>query len=577
MGLVEPTDLETSDRQRTIRQRKKLERDPSRNEPALTAIMQRDYQSTTGRWLAWLNHLRTKELKLGMAHGYYGKSGTPKLLSYNPNHMWCFWAIVFNKKLTSFHGHMQSHLIWSLYIPVVAVLTLWAIDGFKPIDDGVAKSGRRWAILVESVMMERSTAFRGLIGYVLGGFVARAFTMWYLRRKNYAAFCGTCRNLVITMAAAVPMGAVSPRAGSSTAGSAESDPFDAVAIAELRRRLGRWAVLAHELGTLKARGAVDSDDGRIWLLKSGLLEEGEWEVMVNGDRHTTVLFWISMACRRLAAAGAMGSPEMSLCVEAVGFMRAKANDLMSSLDRDIPYPYASLLGMLVKTNVALMTAWRTSELYLNLCGVKMGAQNWATALEHNPNCKLWGDGPSDISSFPNQNATQFWTMVVLHLSTLFLWNMSYKAMYDLAKVLHNPFGNREIDIAHETINGGLRRLADELMGRTSKHLPPGMPPDMGGRSDAGRLSMPRELPPTAVEVPRSESNESALGTPSKGGMSETSKGGASEIPRTPKGSASEGGEHGSGTSKHKKRRGDGTDRSKRKEHSTSAAEKEVGV
>ena len=341
MGLVEPLGLpgyplsDNSDRRQvSIRRRKKLERDPSRNEPALGAITQRNYQSSTGKWLAWFNNLRTKELKMGAAEGFYGKPGTPKLLSYNPNHMWCFWAIVFNKKLTAFHDHMQSHLIWSLYIPIAAVLTLWAFDGFKPIDEGVAKPGRRWAILVESVMMERSGAFRGLIGYVLGGFVARAFTMWFMRRKNYAAFCGTCRNLIMTMAAVVPVGAVDvSRRGSTTAGPSSSagvDPFDAVAIAELRRRLGRWAVLAHELGTLKARGEVDSDDGRIWLLKSGLLEEGEWEVMVNGDRHTTVLFWITMACRRLSAAGVMGAPEMSLCVETVGAMRAKANDLRAS-------------------------------------------------------------------------------------------------------------------------------------------------------------------------------------------------------------------------------------------------------
>ena len=71
----------------------------------------------------------------------------------------------------------------------------------------------------------------------------------------------------------------------------------------------------------------------------------------------------------------------------------------------------------------------------------------------------------------------FITMVFVQLSTLFLWNISYKAMYDLAKVLHNPFGNRQIDVAHETISAGLRNLADQLLGNGEAHLPPDMPPE----------------------------------------------------------------------------------------------------
>jgi hypothetical protein len=34
---------------------------------------------------------------------------------------------------------------------------------------------------------------------------------------------------------------------------------------------------------------------------------------------------------------------------------------------------------------------------------------------------------------------------------LFAWNVSYKALYDLGYMLHNPFGDRRIDVAHEVI------------------------------------------------------------------------------------------------------------------------------
>ena len=112
--------------------------------------------------------------------------------------------------------------------------------------------------------------------------------------------------------------------------------------------------MAHEIGVLKARGAMDREEARSHLLNVQLIEEGEWEAMVAGDRHTTVLWWILMAVQRMNEAGAVGSLQLRSCAEAVSTMRAQANYLMSSLDRDLPYPYTSLLGMLVKINVALM-------------------------------------------------------------------------------------------------------------------------------------------------------------------------------------------------------------------------------
>ena len=51
--------------------------------------------------------------------------------------------------------------------------------------------------------------------------------------------------------------------------------------------------------------------------------------------------------------------------------------------------------------------------------------------------------------------------------------------YDLAKVMHNPFGNRRIDIAHEPIFEGLRKLSESLLGSPVEYLPPGMPQAAG--------------------------------------------------------------------------------------------------
>jgi hypothetical protein len=52
-------------------------------------------------------------------------------------------------------------------------------------------------------------------------------------------------------------------------------------------------VLGYELTILKARGHMDSDEGREYLMKKGILHKGEWEAMVKGDRHTSCFYWMN--------------------------------------------------------------------------------------------------------------------------------------------------------------------------------------------------------------------------------------------------------------------------------------------
>ena len=69
---------------------------------------------------------------------------------------------------------------------------------------------------------------------------------------------------------------------------------------------------------------------------------------------------------------------------------------------------------------------------------------------------------------------------------LFAWNLSYAALFDLTKMLYNPFGNRRIDVAHDAIGQGVRALARGLA-RAAPHIPPTMSP---GVSAAIRKEMP---------------------------------------------------------------------------------------
>ena len=84
----------------------------------------------------------------------------------------------------------------------------------------------------------------------------------------------------------------------------------------------------------------------------------EWEAMVVGDRHTTVFFWLQLSLKRLADKGALTQEAFSqCCAPAITSMRAQANDLMSSLDRDTPFPYIALAGVLVQVNLPHRAGW----------------------------------------------------------------------------------------------------------------------------------------------------------------------------------------------------------------------------
>jgi hypothetical protein len=120
-------------------------------------------------------------------------------------------------------------------------------------------------------------------------------------------------------------------------------------------------------------------------------------------------------------------------------MRLQANDLMRGVYRDKPYPYIAICGLLVHMNVLIMSTWK---------GVQWAIWYFSFGDELPSQSKLWVD-----------------------MFCLFMWNLGYVGLYNMGYLLHNPFGGRRIDVAHELISGGIRALAAELaLGQA--HLPP---------------------------------------------------------------------------------------------------------
>lgn len=282
---------------------------------------------------------------------------------------------------------------------------------------------------LETVLEDATDSFQWLIAFVLSGYVTASVAAWGRRRTNYASLCGNARNLNILLSSLVPLDKSNKELHAS------------------RKTLGRWVMLAFELAMLKARGNMDSEAGKQYLLSSGLMVKGEWEAMVNGDRHSTVFWWISMKVQRLQVDGYLCAEYVVRISAAVSSMRAQANDLMSSLDRDKPFPYVAICGLLVNCNLLLMCSWRSIEwsIWLRTFGGDLLFRS----------AKMWVD-----------------------ILTLFAWNISYASLYDLGYCLNNPFLDKRIDVAHETIFNGVRRLSSALAEGESC-----LPPDLKYKSD----------------------------------------------------------------------------------------------
>ena len=274
----------------------------------------------------------------------------------------------------------------------------------------------------EDTMSFAKGEFRFLIAFILAGYVASAVGRWKEVRTDYASLCGNTRNLILNINSILPQ-----------TSKIEDD---------CRGTATRWALCAYELAVLKSRGHMDSPQGRQYLEENGDLQPGEWDVLAPGDRHTAVLFWLQTLITELVHAEDLeGEMALKLC-EDISSFRAKANDMMSSLNRDRPFPYVALCGLLVKLNVFIFSTWKAIE--------------WSAWLKTFGYAGLFG------------GQIRIWADFLV----LFVWNVSYMGLYDLGYYLNNPFGNRRIDVPHEAISGGLHRLGKYCSKINNEMLPP---------------------------------------------------------------------------------------------------------
>lgn len=250
-----------------------------------------------------------------------------------------------------------------------------------------------------------SSALGTLVAFVIGSFLSTVVSTWNARRAQYAALAGASRDLLLQLGTVVAV--------------EEGAQAEREAVAATREQLGRYVLLACELAHAKGRGTMDGEGTRAALQEQGLLRAGEWEAMAAGDRHTLVYGWIQGLAVRLARRGLLSQMELSLVANAVSRARAAAGDLMASLGSDLPYPYASLVALLVKFHMTAHALGRGFEL------------------------------PAYAS-----RGAQAYVLLFLFLNLTFL-----QAIVHLHRLLHNPFAEgRRLGVAHRAVMSGLQAV-----------------------------------------------------------------------------------------------------------------------
>jgi hypothetical protein len=361
----------------------------------------------------------------GKGDGLFGT--VSHIMSYNPGDTRHFLAPFVNHEL-SVCSSWQIWLKHAFYILFSLVIMFYC--GYESFPDGEMgdnvgcpstapfKNIKMCQLL--KILGDAKDDFQFLIAFVLAGYVASCVATWNSRRSAYGTLCGKTKACAIAVLTALPVPGP------------EGNPNYAN-ILSLRTQLSRWIGLGYELGVLKARGKMDSESGRYYLEREGLLAPGgaEWRAMSPGDRHTSVFSWLSMKVRQCKEADLMSDPAAAVAGQAIIDLRGAANDIMDSICKDQPFPYTALCGMLVKLNLIIMCLWKATE--------------WAKWLHM--------EGPYLLFSSP-----RIWFDIL----SLFAWNVSYAALYDLGYCLYNPFGARRIDLAHEPIGKMVRKFVEDL-------------------------------------------------------------------------------------------------------------------
>ena len=324
------------------------------------AMAQRRAAALDGSQWAAAGNTTCKQL-IKEAPGFFP---VPRLVAYEPAKLRSIAAVVTSRDLTLFASTdtIKMHLAWLAYATGLAILLAY-------VDPDLTRARPAYGLFAGAM-----NDFRTLSAFVIAGFVIMVVSAWRERRRNYSQLISATKTLLLRICSDLPI-TTPPGAGASIED-----------IAEARRLLGRWVLLALELTVAEARGLGDTEATRSYLeAEAALLMPGEWDALAAGQRSTSVFFWLSVKLKILVEKELITPVDFALLVSSTTAMRQAAHDLMQKLVLDLPYSYASIMGFLVHAVVfiqATLSALSCVVLYPVARSASVTLQKTAAALSN---------------------------------------------------------------------------------------------------------------------------------------------------------------------------------------------------
>jgi len=264
-----------------------------------------------------------------------------------------------------------------------------------------------------------------LTAIVLGGYLVSTINYWRLRRINYMDICGSMRNLTIQIGTLVAKHNIN-----EVMKNEEEEQENTIWVKE-RNQMLRWVILGYELCILDARNEIDTDVGRKRLEDMDLLREGEWEDIVNGDHLNTLWFWVQRKAVTLTDQGVISSEQrlQTIC-SAISRTRGATGMPMRELFYDHCPVYTSVVGITICYTIINFIFWKGFQ--------------WAIWF-YDTNGAVWKE-------------PRMYVEVLISIS----YTTILSSIFDIDKVMHNPFWSRPIDLPCEEIGLRLFTLAQRF-------------------------------------------------------------------------------------------------------------------
>ena len=378
-------------------------------------------------WSHWWQH-KVSGVVLDHTPGFgVDDRGKGKLVSYNPEALlkrFCGPFVCTNPGLTVWGNPLSNGKIARQTI-MVGLICFASALGWPSYD--------KYTGVIYTCLDDFVHFMLSLCTYLIAGFVALCVNQWYKRRLYYIALLGNLKCFIVIMNGIL---AAPAHKGWEQAGPAHEEMK--VDAATARATLSRYAVLVLELAILKQRGHQDSPEGRAWLETEGCVDarKAEWERMVPGTRHLTVLSWMVTVLRQCFDKGLLR--ELHTLLDLVEKARSNSSDMMDRTLYDMPFAYHHLVVVIVKVliySVAILMG-----------AIASGSQD-ATST----------GGNIPLEQPRRRAGTAFFASVISMIISL-----AFQGLLDISCVLHNPFGHKDNDIPHEALSAGLRAFADGL-------------------------------------------------------------------------------------------------------------------